>query len=34
MSQSNALIGVGLDKVDDHSARWAVPFTMGVKVHF
>jgi len=34
MSQTNALIGAGLDKVDDHSARWAVPFTMGVKVHF
>src|SRR5262245_47247260 len=34
MSQVDDLVGTGLETINDKSARWAVPFTAGIRVQF
>ena len=34
MTDVDNLNGTGLDDINNHSARWAVPFTFGVRVRF
>jgi hypothetical protein len=34
MSQVDALVGTGLDSINDSSARWAMPFTAGMRLRF
>jgi len=34
MSAVDNLNGTGLDTINDHSARWAVPFSIGVRLRF
>jgi len=34
MSQIDDLVGTGLETINDHSARWSVPFTAGLRLQF
>jgi len=34
MSAVDDLNGTGLDTINDHSARWAVPLSIGVRLRF
>jgi hypothetical protein len=34
LAQVDNLVGTGLGVINDHSSRWAVPFTMGVQYRF
>ncbi len=34
MSQVDQLAGTGLGTINDHSSRWAMPFTMGIRYRF
>jgi hypothetical protein len=34
MSQPDNLFGTGLEEINDNSSRWAVPFSVGVRVRF
>src|SRR5262245_39466978 len=34
LSEIDDLVGTGLETINDHSARWAIPFTAGIRVQF
>jgi hypothetical protein len=34
MSQPDNLFGSGLEDINDNSSRWAIPFSVGVRVRF
>ena len=34
LSQIDGLQGTGLEKVNDNSGRWTLPFTVGLRVRF
>jgi len=34
LSQIDGLAGTGLEKVNDNSGRWTLPFTVGARVRF
>ena len=34
MSDVDAFVGTGLESINDSSSRWALPFTVGVRVRF
>ena len=34
MSKVDAFVGTGLESINDSSSRWALPFTVGVRVRF
>ena len=34
LSQVDALVGTGLEAINDDSARWTIPFVIGVRTRF
>jgi hypothetical protein len=34
MSEIDDLVGTGLDNINDKSARWTLPFVVGIKYRF